>query len=172
MLVSPNMSAPTSAPSVAYQEAVISIGLNSTMFCAFLMGLCSPTSHFHRHNLTVFRALHNGLLWHCVLLWQVCLQLCSFFKNDLAVVVTRKASQATIVTATITLLYLLSMAQLAIVWQELQSSFVDSGETRETIFITTFFSPVWAGLASNIFGAVVNILADGLLVSTISTTTF
>ena len=65
---------------------------------------------------------------------------CSFF-NDLIIVVTRKTSHARVVTATITMLYLLSITQLAIQWQLLKLSFVDSGETRETIFITTTFSP-------------------------------
>ena len=68
-------------------------------------------------------------------------------------------------TATITMLYLLSIAQLAIVWQLLQSGFVDSGETRETIFNATYYSPAWAALAANGCIATTNILADGLLVS-------
>ena len=96
---------------------------------------------------------------------------CTFF-NDLTVIVTRKASQARIVTATITMLYILNMAQLAIQWQLLQSSFVDSGETRETIFLTTFFNPAWATLASQGCTAATNILADGLLVSTTFTIPF
>ena len=66
VLVSPNMPA-------SGQAAIISVGLNSTMFLAFLMGLCSSTSYLHQHNLTVFRHLYNGLLWHRVPLWQVCL---------------------------------------------------------------------------------------------------
>ena len=79
----------------------------------------------------------------------------------------KKASQATVVTATITMLYLFNMAQLAIQWQLLQSRFVDSGETRKTIFITTYFNPEWATLASQgCTTAATNILADGLLVST------
>ena len=168
------MSASASAlPPVAFQEAAISIVLNSTIFLTFLMGLCSPTSHLHRHNLTVFRDLYNGLLWHCVPLWQVTTMNCSFF-NDLIVIVTRKVSQARVLTATITMLYLLNMAQLAIEWQLLNSSFVDSGETRETIFITTFFTitifftpaTAWVLLASDGCMAATNILADGLLVST------
>ena len=74
--VSPNMPAPAPAlPPVAYQVAVISIALNMAMFLTFLMGLCSTTSYLHQHNLTVFRDLYNGLLWHRVPLWQVCLQL-------------------------------------------------------------------------------------------------
>jgi hypothetical protein len=56
-------------PPVAFQEAVISIGLNAAMFLTFLMGLHSSTSHLHRHNLTVFRDLYNGLFWHRVPLW-------------------------------------------------------------------------------------------------------
>jgi hypothetical protein len=64
------------------------------------------------------------------------------------------------------------MAQLAIQWQLLQSSFVDSGETRKTIFITTFFNPAWATLASQGCTAATNILADGLLVSTTFTFPF
>ena len=59
------------------------------------------------------------------------------------------------------------MAQLAIWWQQLQSSYVDSGETRETMFITTFnnLGP-WALLVSQGCIAATNIVADGLLVST------
>ena len=85
---------------------------------------------------------------------------------------TRKGSQATIVTATITMLYVLSTAQLAIQWQQLQSNFVDSGETRETIFIASFNTPAWAELASYGCNAATNILADGLLVSTTFTIPF
>ena len=96
---------------------------------------------------------------------------CSFF-TDLIVIVTRKAFKATVVIATITMLYLLNMVQLAIQWQLLQLSFVDSGETRKTIFLTTFFNPAWATLASQGCTATTNILADGLLVSTTSTFTF
>ena len=70
------------------------------------------------------------------------------------------------------MLYLLSIAQLAILWQQLQSGFVDSGETRETIFIATYFDTAWSILASNGLTAVTNILADGLLVSTTSTIPF
>ena len=137
------------------------------MFLTFLMGLWSPTSHLHRHNLTVFRDLYNGLLWHRVPLWQVCLQLwIPVFLNDLNIIVTRKGSQAAVVTAAITILYLLSIAQLAIAWQQLQSSFIDSGDTRETIFITTLSPPAWAELASIGCTGVINVLADGLLVST------
>ena len=95
-----------------------------------------------------------------------------FFFNDLIVIVTRKGSQARVVTATITMLYLLSITQLALQWQTLQSNFVDSGQTRETIFIASFFTPVWAELASYGCIATTNILADGLLVSTIFTILF
>jgi hypothetical protein len=70
------------------------------------------------------------------------------------------------------MLYLLNMAQLAIQWQLLQSSFVASGETRKTIFITTFFNPAWATVASQGCTAATNILADGLLVSTTFTFPF
>jgi len=56
---------------VAFQEAVISIGLNSAMFLTFLMGQHSSTSHLHQHNLKPFRDLYNGLLWHRVPLQQV-----------------------------------------------------------------------------------------------------
>ena len=88
------------------------------------------------------------------------------------IIVTMKASQATFVTATITMLYLLSIAQLAIEWQLLQSSFVDGGETRESIFIATFFNPAWTHLAGEVCTAATNILADGLLVSTTFTISF
>ena len=75
-------------------------------------------------------------------------------------------------TATITMLYLLSIAELAILWQELQSNFVDSGETRETIFFTTFSTLGWITLALDSCIAATNILADGLLVSTTFTIPF
>ena len=91
---------------------------------------------------------------------------CSFFYDLTAIIVTRKGSQARVVTPTITMLYFLSIAELGIAWQELQSRFVDSGETRETMFIATFFSPAWAQLALESCIAVANILADGLLVGT------
>ena len=46
-LVSPNMLTLASVlPPVSFQEAVINIRLNSTMFLTFLMGLCSSTSTF------------------------------------------------------------------------------------------------------------------------------
>jgi hypothetical protein len=85
--------------------------------------------------------------------------------------VTRKTSQTRIVTATITMLYLLNMAQLAIQWRLLQLNFVDNGETRERIFVENFAS-AWAALASQSCIAASNILADGLLVGTISTIPF
>ena len=80
------------------------------------------------------------------------------------IIVIRKASQARVVIATITMLYVFNMVQLAIQWQLLKSSFVDSGDTRKTIFITTFHNPTWAVLASQACTAATNILADGLLV--------
>jgi hypothetical protein len=64
------------------------------------------------------------------------------------------------------------MAQLAIQWQLSQSIYVDSGETRETIFNATFFTAAWARVASQIFTAITNICADGLLVSTTFTMPF
>ena len=85
---------------------------------------------------------------------------------------TRRGSQARVVTATITMLYFLSMAQLAIWWQLLQSSDVESGETRETIYIANCFTPAWVDLALVGCIAVTNILADGLLVSTTFTIPF
>ena len=98
---------------------------------------------------------------------------CGFF-NDLIIIATRKASQARVelVTATITMLYLLTVAQLAIQWQLLQLSFVDSGETHETIFINNIFtgSLAWVTLALGSCIAATRILADGLLVSTTSFT--
>ena len=96
---------------------------------------------------------------------------CGFF-NDLIIIATRKASQARVVTATITMLYLLTVAQLAIQWQLLQLSFVDSGETHETIFINNIFtgSLAWVTLALDSCIAATRILADGLLVSTTSFT--
>ena len=69
------MSAPASAlPPVAFQVGAINIRLNAVMFLTFLMGVFIDIP-LHRHNLTVFRDLYNGLLWHRVPLWQVCLQL-------------------------------------------------------------------------------------------------
>ena len=70
------------------------------------------------------------------------------------------------------MLYLFSIAQLAIAWYLLQSSFVDSGETRETIFMTTYSGPPWIQLALESCTAATNILADGLLVSTTFTIPF
>ena len=64
------------------------------------------------------------------------------------------------------MLYILSIVQLAIMWQLSQTGFVNNGETRETIFAATYFNPPWAILASEGSAAVTNILADGLLVST------
>jgi len=69
------------------------------------------------------------------------------------------------------MLYLLNVALLAIQWRLLQSGFVDSGETRERIFIKTFTTR-WAALASQSCTAASNIVADGLLVSAISTIFF
>ena len=96
---------------------------------------------------------------------------CSFF-YDLITIVTRKGSQARVVTATITMLYLLSIAQLAIQWQVIQSGLVD-GETREAIFNAAVFNnPAWTHLAGEVCTAATNILADGLLVSTTFTVPF
>ena len=70
------------------------------------------------------------------------------------------------------MLYLLNTAQLAIQWWEMQSIFVDRGETRNTIFTGCFFAPYWAGLVTTGCTAATSALADGLLVSTISTIHF
>ena len=108
--------------------------------------------------------LYSKCVYHCELL---------FFQNDFIVKVTRKGSQTRVVTGTITMLYLLSIAQLAMEWQKLQWSLVDSGETRETIFIATYYlTPTWAQFASAGCIAATNILADGLLVSTTFTIPF
>ena len=96
---------------------------------------------------------------------------CCFFYDDLIVIVTKKASQARVVTATITMLYLLSIAQLAIQWHLFQWTFVDNAETRETIFIATY-DPGWSLLACQCCTVATIILADGLLVSTAFTILF
>lgn len=70
-----------------------------------------------------------------------------------------------VVICTITSLYLLNVAQLAIQWELLKLSFVNNDQTGESVFITTFLNPGWATLASEICTFVTNILADGLLVS-------
>jgi len=86
----------------------------------------------------------------------------SFF-NDLIIVVTRKTSHTRVVTATITMIYLLNTGQLALEWRLLQSAFVDSGETRNTIYIASRSSD-WVGFASQICTAATSVLVDGLLV--------
>ena len=85
---------------------------------------------------------------------------------------TRKTSQTRVVTATITVLYLLNIAQLAVTWQASQSIYVDNGETRKTIFNATLVPPAWATFGVQIVTATTNILADGLLVSTTFTMPF
>jgi ABC-type sugar transport system permease subunit len=88
------------------------------------------------------------------------------------IIVTRKTSQTRVVTGTITALYLLNMAQLALTWQVSQSIYMDSEETRKTIFNATFFTAVWVTIVMQIITAIANILADGLLVSTTFTMPF
>ena len=139
--------------------------------CSPFLWVCAHQHPTVTNNLTVFRDLYNSLLQHhgkCVYNYELHL-----FFNDLTVIVTRKGSQARVVTATITMLYLLSIAQLAIQWQVLQWGFVDNGKTRETIFMASAnTTPLWAKLASNGCIGATNILADGLLVSTTFTFPF
>jgi len=163
------MSAPA-LPPIAYQIGVISTGLNATLFFTFLMGMCSSTSHLH--NLIVL-GIYTTAYFGTVYFYGKCAyNYESEFCNDLIIIVTRKTSQTRVVTATITMLYLINTGQLAIQWLLLKITFVDSGETRKTIFIATFFSPDWVALATTISIATTNVLADGLLVSTIFTIHF
>ena len=64
------------------------------------------------------------------------------------------------------------MTQLAIFWWGLHWSFVDNGGTRKTIFLATYFNPKWTSFASQVCIGTINILADGLLVSTTFTLYF
>ena len=77
--------------------------------------------------------------------------------------VTRKK----IVVITITLLYILGIAQLGIQWYVCCWSFVENGNTRESVFVSLFGIPVWIRLGINIASFSMCILADGLLVSRI-----
>ena len=73
----------------------------------------------------------------------------SFF-NDFIVTVARKASHTTVVTATITMIYVLDMAQLVIDWQLAKFIFVDDGETRKDKYFTIASVPVWESNARGI----------------------
>jgi hypothetical protein len=54
----------------------------------------------------------------------------------------------------------------------LQFNFVDSGETRETIFVTAFNPPAWVMLMLESCISATNVLADGLLVGITFTISF
>lgn len=64
----------------------------------------------------------------------------------------------------ITALFGVIVAQLALQWQLLQTSFVDNGDTRHSIFIA-FAVAFSNSFETKLLGYCGNILADGILVS-------
>jgi len=82
-------------------------------------------------------------------------------------VTTRRATKGRIVVTTMTLLYLLGIAQLGIQWYVCCWNFLGNGDTRETVFVSLFRVPVRTHLAIIIASFSMCILADGLLASRI-----
>ncbi|PPQ85710.1 hypothetical protein CVT25_002478 [Psilocybe cyanescens] len=77
---------------------------------------------------------------------------------------TKKAAQRWGVVTTITILYLLCLAQLAIQWYALQWEFIVNGETRQDIYLSILENPEALVLASFVTSYSVIIVADGLLI--------
>ncbi|KDR68094.1 hypothetical protein GALMADRAFT_146582 [Galerina marginata CBS 339.88] len=77
---------------------------------------------------------------------------------------TGRVKQSKIVVITMTLLYMLGIAQLGIQWYVCCWNFVGNGNTRETVFVSLYDAPVWTRLAINITSFSMCIIADGLLI--------
>ncbi|KDR81224.1 hypothetical protein GALMADRAFT_136254 [Galerina marginata CBS 339.88] len=75
-----------------------------------------------------------------------------------------RLSQRRIVVVAISLLYLLALVNLGLQWWLMQWSFVDNGQTRNTVFFTVYNLPPGVHITSSIQGFLTIILADGLLV--------
>lgn len=64
----------------------------------------------------------------------------------------------------ITMLFVLSIGQLGICWYFEKLTFINNGESRETVFLLTFSVTWWFALASDIILYIMTVLADALLV--------
>ncbi|KAF8186711.1 hypothetical protein BJ912DRAFT_1143785 [Pholiota molesta] len=78
--------------------------------------------------------------------------------------VPRKPSNHRVIPATITIQCLSSIVYTGLQWYELERQFVDNGDTRDSIFLSLYATPVWLVLASDIAIYIVLVLADGLLI--------
>lgn len=78
--------------------------------------------------------------------------------------VTRKAAQRWGIIITITTLYLVCLAQLAIQWYALQWEFITNGQTRQDSYLAILENPEALVLASFVTSYSVVVIADGLLV--------
>lgn len=78
--------------------------------------------------------------------------------------VNRKASQRRPIVVTITIIYVLSTLQFGIQWWLTDQEFIESGDTRDAIFIARSNIPTWWAVINAVDTFVVAILADGLLV--------
>jgi len=78
--------------------------------------------------------------------------------------VTRKASQSRFVVIMMTTLFALGMFQLGVQWGLLKWQFVNSGQTKETVFLSFYLIPTWSAVANAfaLYGSF--LLADMLLV--------
>lgn len=79
-------------------------------------------------------------------------------------IVTKKASQSTMVITAISLLYLVTVAATGVQWFILKNVFITNGTTRGTAFGAVFQTMFLETLLSDIFAAIVCVVADGLLV--------
>lgn len=68
------------------------------------------------------------------------------------------------VTTAISLLYLVNVANASSQWFLLEKTFITDGATRGTAFATIFQTDFVQSLLSQIFSAIVFVIADGLLV--------
>ncbi|PPQ75477.1 hypothetical protein CVT26_015960 [Gymnopilus dilepis] len=86
------------------------------------------------------------------------------FFYTLYISLKQKSSQHGFVLPTISLLYLLYVAELSITWYQTQQAFVDNGDTRETVFTAAFFSTNWVTFVDDVIFFLMAGLADGLMI--------
>lgn len=158
-------------PPPAIEETVISGGLSSTLLGVFLTGLLFRCSALSQNNSLPVIGIYTMVYFGTVYIYCEC----SLFsrrdeKKNIQpkYIVSRKLEHSNIVIFTITMLFILSIANLGIQWYLAQWAFADNGDSRDDIFITYYGElgrAFWLILANDICAYITTVLADVLLVS-------
>ncbi|PPQ80378.1 hypothetical protein CVT25_003596 [Psilocybe cyanescens] len=88
----------------------------------------------------------------------------NIYIGTLYLYLTRRAAQRSVIVLTITTIYLLSVVQLGLQWYFLVWSFINHGDTKESIFISSLSVPQPLAMASVVVTFVTITLSDGLLI--------